>query len=112
MAEFVKSEPFGQVFVSRTKPGITRGNHFHHTKTEKFLVLEGEAVIRFRWIGGHEVPKRSEVERIRRSCSPEAEWRGQRVGRRRVGAHEVREGSGLGKVGFQELEVGMGQDQG
>ncbi len=51
LAEFVKSEPFGQVFVSRTKPGITRGNHFHHTKTEKFLVLEGEAIIRFRHIG-------------------------------------------------------------
>ncbi|MCP4168945.1 MAG: SDR family oxidoreductase [Chloroflexi bacterium] len=51
LAEFVKSEPFGQIFVSRTKPGITRGNHFHHTKTEKFLVLEGEAIIRFRHTG-------------------------------------------------------------
>jgi UDP-2-acetamido-2,6-beta-L-arabino-hexul-4-ose reductase len=50
LAEFVKSEPFGQIFVSRTKPGITRGNHFHHSKTEKFLVLEGEAVIRFRQV--------------------------------------------------------------
>jgi UDP-2-acetamido-2,6-beta-L-arabino-hexul-4-ose reductase len=50
LAEFVKSEPFGQLFVSRTKPGITRGNHYHHTKTEKFLVVEGEAMIRFRAI--------------------------------------------------------------
>lgn len=50
LAEFVKSPPFGQIFVSRTKPGITRGNHYHHTKTEKFLVLEGEAIIRFRHI--------------------------------------------------------------
>jgi UDP-2-acetamido-2,6-beta-L-arabino-hexul-4-ose reductase len=50
LAEFIKSPSFGQVFVSRTKPGITRGNHFHHTKTEKFLVLEGEAIIRFRHI--------------------------------------------------------------
>jgi len=50
LAEFVKAEPFGQIFVSRTKPGITRGNHYHHTKTEKFLVVEGEAVIRFRSI--------------------------------------------------------------
>jgi UDP-2-acetamido-2,6-beta-L-arabino-hexul-4-ose reductase len=48
LAEFIKSPHFGQIFVSRTKPGITRGNHFHHTKAEKFLVLEGEAVIRFR----------------------------------------------------------------
>lgn len=50
LAEFVKSPTFGQVFVSRTKPGITRGNHYHHTKAEKFLVVEGEAVIRFRSI--------------------------------------------------------------
>lgn len=50
LAEFMKSEPFGQIFVSRTKPGITRGNHYHHSKTEKFLVVEGEAVIRFRSI--------------------------------------------------------------
>ena len=48
LAEFIKSPHFGQIFVSRTRPGVTRGNHFHHTKAEKFLVLEGEAVIRFR----------------------------------------------------------------
>jgi UDP-2-acetamido-2,6-beta-L-arabino-hexul-4-ose reductase len=52
LAEFVKSPPFGQIFVSRTKPGITRGDHFHHTKTEKFMVLEGDAIIRFRQIQG------------------------------------------------------------
>ncbi len=52
LAEFVKSELFGQIFVSRTLPGITRGNHYHHIKTEKFLVLEGEAVVRFRPIQG------------------------------------------------------------
>ncbi len=50
LAEFVKSPHVGQVFVSRTQPGITRGNHYHHTKTEKFLVVEGEAVIRLRHI--------------------------------------------------------------
>lgn len=48
LAEFIKSSPAGQIFVSRTLPGVTRGNHFHHLKAEKFLVLEGEAVIRFR----------------------------------------------------------------
>ncbi len=52
LAEFVKSKPFGQIFVSRTHPGITRGNHYHHTKTEKFLVVEGEAIIRFRPVQG------------------------------------------------------------
>jgi UDP-2-acetamido-2,6-beta-L-arabino-hexul-4-ose reductase len=48
LAEFVKQGAFGQVFVSRTKPGITRGNHYHDTKCEKFLVVEGDAIIRFR----------------------------------------------------------------
>lgn len=55
LAEFLKSPRMGQIFVSRTKPGITRGDHFHHTKTEKFLVLEGEAVIRFRHIEREEI---------------------------------------------------------
>ena len=55
LAEFLKSPFMGQIFVSRTKPGITRGNHYHHTKTEKFLVLEGKAVIRFRHIDSDEV---------------------------------------------------------
>jgi UDP-2-acetamido-2,6-beta-L-arabino-hexul-4-ose reductase len=55
LAEFVKSEHSGQIFISRTHPGVTRGNHFHHTKTEKFLVLEGEGLIRFRHIESAEV---------------------------------------------------------
>lgn len=55
LAEMLKSNAFGQIFVSRTKPGITRGNHYHHTKTEKFMVVEGDAVIRFRQIDGVEV---------------------------------------------------------
>ena len=48
LAEFVKSQSFGQVFVSKTKPGISRGDHWHHTKIEKFLVVEGTAEITFR----------------------------------------------------------------
>ena len=55
LAEMMKSKTFGQIFVSRTKPGITRGNHYHHTKTEKFMVVEGDAVIRFRRVDGTEV---------------------------------------------------------
>jgi UDP-2-acetamido-2,6-beta-L-arabino-hexul-4-ose reductase len=55
LAEFVKSDAFGQIFVSRTRPGITRGNHYHHTKTEKFFVVEGEGLIRMRPIEGTEV---------------------------------------------------------
>jgi UDP-2-acetamido-2,6-beta-L-arabino-hexul-4-ose reductase len=52
LAEFVKSRAFGQIFVSRTRPGVTRGHHYHQTKVEKFLVVEGEAMIRFRQIDG------------------------------------------------------------
>ena len=55
LAEFIKSKQFGQIFISRTRPGITRGNHWHHTKVEKFLVIEGEALIKFRKIGTDEV---------------------------------------------------------
>jgi UDP-2-acetamido-2,6-beta-L-arabino-hexul-4-ose reductase len=52
LAEFIKQKNFGQIFVSRTKPGITRGNHYHHTKTEMFFVVEGEGLIRMRPIEG------------------------------------------------------------
>ena len=55
LAEFARGECFGQLFVSRTAPGVTRGNHYHDTKTEKFLLLAGEAVIRMRRIGSQEV---------------------------------------------------------
>jgi UDP-2-acetamido-2,6-beta-L-arabino-hexul-4-ose reductase len=55
LAEFIKSKAFGQIFVSRTRPGVTRGNHYHHTKTEKFFVVEGEGVIRMRQIESSEV---------------------------------------------------------
>ena len=48
LAEFLKSPHAGQIFVSRTRPGVTRGNHYHHTKAEKFLVISGEGVIRLR----------------------------------------------------------------
>ena len=46
--EAVKSLHGGQCFISTTKPGVTRGNHYHTRKVERFLVLNGEAVIRIR----------------------------------------------------------------
>lgn len=55
LSELIKRPGFGQIFVSRTKPGITRGNHWHHTKAEKFVVVEGEAVVRFRKADANEV---------------------------------------------------------
>ena len=48
--ELIKSEADGQIFVSSTKPGITRGNHYHDTKVEKFCVVKGQGVIRFRHV--------------------------------------------------------------
>jgi len=48
--ELIKSRQFGQIFVSTTKPGITRGDHYHHTKNEKFCVIRGQAQIKFRHI--------------------------------------------------------------
>lgn len=53
--EVVKQEKGGQVFFSTTKPGITRGNHYHTRKMEKFCVVKGKAVIRLRRIGTDEV---------------------------------------------------------
>lgn len=55
LAEFIKLPQMGQIFVSRTNPGITRGNHYHQTKTEKFFVLQGQGIIRFRKIDGSEL---------------------------------------------------------
>ena len=49
-AEFVKTPSAGQVSVFSANPGVTRGGHYHHTKTEKFLVVAGEARFRFRHI--------------------------------------------------------------
>ena len=48
--ELFKSEDRGQVSLNIAKPGIVKGNHWHHTKNEKFLVISGKAVIRFRKI--------------------------------------------------------------
>jgi UDP-2-acetamido-2,6-beta-L-arabino-hexul-4-ose reductase len=41
--------------VSKTLPGITRGNHYHDTKLEKFCVVQGVGVIRFRNVLSSEV---------------------------------------------------------
>lgn len=60
--ELIKSHHAGQIFVSRTRPGITRGNHYHDTKVEKFCVVHGEGTIRFRSV----LPKPP-------SCQPSAQ---------------------------------------
>ena len=53
--EFIKTPDRGQVSVNISKPGITKGNHWHHTKNEKFLVVSGTGVIRFRKVDSDEV---------------------------------------------------------
>lgn len=53
--EFIKTPDRGQVSVNISKPGITKGNHWHHTKNEKFLVVSGRGVIRFRKIDSDKV---------------------------------------------------------
>jgi UDP-2-acetamido-2,6-beta-L-arabino-hexul-4-ose reductase len=53
--EFIITPDRGQVSVNISKPGIIKGNHWHHTKNEKFLVVSGQAEIKFRMIGSDEV---------------------------------------------------------
>ena len=48
--EFLKTPERGQVSINISKPGIIKGNHWHHSKNEKFLVVSGKGVIRFRKI--------------------------------------------------------------
>ena len=54
-AELVRAGSGGQASVSTTRPGVTRGNHFHTRKVERFTVLRGEALIRTRRIGTERV---------------------------------------------------------
>lgn len=49
--EFIRTPDRGQFSVNISKPGIIKGNHWHHTKIEKFLVVSGEGVIRLRKAG-------------------------------------------------------------
>lgn len=53
--EIIRTPDRGQFSVNVIKPGITKGNHWHDTKNEKFLVVSGVGVIRFRRVGGSEV---------------------------------------------------------
>lgn len=53
--EILKSVNCGQVSVNVSRPGVVRGNHWHHTKNEKFVVISGEGLIRFRKHGSEEI---------------------------------------------------------
>jgi UDP-2-acetamido-2,6-beta-L-arabino-hexul-4-ose reductase len=79
--EFLRTPERGQVSVNISKPGIVKGNHWHHTKNEKFLVVSGEGVIRVRRVlkcenaglpqSGSSKAQECENARVRKWVTPE-----------------------------------------
>lgn len=53
--EILRTADRGQFSVNISKPGITKGEHWHHTKNEKFVVVSGKGLIQFRKIDSDEV---------------------------------------------------------
>ena len=53
--ELLRTEKCGQFSVNISKPGITKGQHWHHTKWEFFIVVSGKGLIQMRKIGSDEV---------------------------------------------------------
>ena len=53
--EFIRTADRGQVAVNISKPGITKGEHWHHTKVEKFVVVSGHGLIQMRKVDSDEV---------------------------------------------------------
>ncbi len=53
--EILRTADRGQVSVNISKPGITKGQHWHHTKNEKFVVVSGRGLIQLRKIGEDEI---------------------------------------------------------
>ena len=53
--EFLKTDDRGQVSVNISHPGIVKGNHWHNTKNEKYLVVKGEGLIKLRKVGTDKV---------------------------------------------------------
>ncbi len=64
--EMLKTQNSGQISFFTSHPGVTRGGHYHHTKTEKFLVIRGKARFRFRDLITNEI-----VEIITSESDPE-----------------------------------------
>lgn len=53
--EIIRTADRGQFSVNISKPGITKGQHWHHTKNEKFVVVSGHGLIQLRKIGCEEI---------------------------------------------------------
>lgn len=65
--EMLKTRDSGQFSFFTALPGVTRGGHYHHSKTEKFLVIQGQALFRFRNIQSghtHEISTSGTVSQI------------------------------------------------
>ena len=50
-SEFIKTENHGQISINISKPGITKGQHWHHNLVERFLVVSGKGLIQLRKVG-------------------------------------------------------------
>ena len=64
--EMLKTKDSGQFSFFTAHPGITRGGHYHHSKTEKFLVIKGNARFGFRHILTNETYELIKIGRARR----------------------------------------------
>lgn len=53
--EILKTKERGQFSVNIIKPGVEKGNHWHHTKNEKFIVASGKGLIQFRSLNSNEI---------------------------------------------------------
>lgn len=53
--EIIRTSDRGQFSVNISKPGVTKGQHWHHTKNEKFVVVSGHGLIQLRKIGSEEI---------------------------------------------------------
>ena len=53
--EIIRTPDRGQFSVNISKPGVTKGQHWHHTKNEKFVVVSGHGLIQLRKIGTDEI---------------------------------------------------------
>ena len=54
-AECLKWKLGDQLSINITKPGMTKGGHWHHTKTEKFIAVSGSGIIRFQKLNSNDV---------------------------------------------------------
>ena len=65
--EILRTKDRGQFSVNISKPGITKGNHWHHTKNEKFVVVSGKGLIQLSKVGINS-QSRKRISDYRLSC--------------------------------------------